>query len=70
MAVINNFPDDIKALQEKANLSQMAIASKLGMQQHGITQAIHGKIIPKRYADIVEVLGYDIKVVYVKREEI
>ena len=68
--VINDFSRDIKTLQEKEGMTQTELAKKLGMQQNGISQAIKGKIIPKRYADVVETLGYDIKVVYVKRDNL
>ena len=70
MAVINDFSNDIKTLQEKEGLTQSDIAKKLGMQQNGISQAIHGKVIPQRFADIVEALGYDIKVVYVRNDQV
>ena len=67
MALINDFTKDIKALQDESGMTQSDIAKKLGMQQNGISQAIHGKVIPQRFLDIIEALGYDIKVVYVKK---
>lgn len=67
--VINNFENDFKKLQGMSGKSQRAIAAEMGVSQPNVARIAKGKIIPQKFAEVCEVLGYDVKVVYVKREE-
>ena len=67
--VINDFKGDYFKLSELEKMSQADVAKVLGAKQNSISQALTRQIVNKMYTDIVEALGYDIKVTYVKREE-
>lgn len=68
MAVINDFKSDYFKLSELAGMNQTDVANAIGVKQNSISQALTRQVINRMYADIVEALGYDIKVTYVKRE--
>lgn len=68
--VINDFSRDIKTLQEKEQMTQTELAKKLGVAQKNISVAISREQFNPTFTRILETLGYDIKVVYVKRDNI
>lgn len=65
--VINNFKEDFKKLQQASGATQTSIASKTGIAQPNVAKTFSGKIIPEKFAAVCEAMGYDVKVVYVKR---
>ena len=68
--VINDFSRDIKTLQEKEGMTQTELAKKLGVAQKNISVAISREQFNPTFTRILETLGYDIKVVYVKRDNL
>lgn len=69
MAVINDFQTDVKQLMKQENVFQSHLADKLGVSQQGISRAIARKQFNDTFVNIMEQLGYDIKVTYIKREK-
>ena len=69
MAVLNNFNNDLKQLLKVENLQQSDIAERTGMIQQMVSKSANGTQFKQSYIKVIEALGYDIKVTYVKREK-
>lgn len=65
--VINDFPEDFKKLKVMSKMTDTEIAEKLKMSRPNVSRVMKGGVIPKRFEEIYEAMGYDLKVVYVKR---
>lgn len=65
--VINNFEEEFKKLLQRSGKTQTEIARMTGMQRPNVGRTVKLMGLPQRYVDIMEALGYDLKVVYVKR---
>lgn len=67
--VKNNIEIDIKVMCIKAGTTQANIARDIGTTPSYVNRVIRQKetIINKTYVNIVEALGYDIELSYVKR---
>lgn len=69
MAVLNNFNNDLKQLLKIEDLQQSDIAERTGMIQQMVSKSANGTQFKQSYIKVIEALGYDIKVTYVKREK-
>lgn len=67
--VKNCFPADLLSLCKREKTTQSAIADELGLVRASINRRANGNVISKGYVEIVEMLGYDIEVNYIKRSE-
>lgn len=69
MAVLNDFHNDYKSLAKTESVFQKDLEAKTGISQKSISNAIMRPQFNKVFVAIIEALGYDIKVTYVKREK-
>lgn len=69
MAVLNNFNNDLKQLLKVEDLQQSDIVERTGMVQQMVSKSANGTQFKQSYIKVIEALGYDIKVTYVKREK-
>lgn len=69
MAVINDFNMDLHNLLKADGLTQTDIANKLGIAQQIVSRSANGSQFKDSFVKVIEALGYDIKVSYVKREK-
>lgn len=67
--VVNDFENDFKKLRGMSGKTQVELAAEMGVSQPNVARIAKGKIIPQKYVELCERMGYDIKVVYVKHEE-
>ena len=65
--VMNDFKSDLKGLTRASGMTHQNIADAIGAKQPQISAIFGGKIIPERFVKACEAMGYDVKVVYVKR---
>lgn len=67
----NNVEKDIKVLCAKEGTTQEGVAKAIGTTGQYVNRLIHKKtpIVNKTYITMAEALGYDIKLVYVKRDQ-
>lgn len=66
----NNVGFDLKTRFFEDGVTQTKIAEKIGVSLPYVNRIIHGKeqILNKTFVKILDELGYDIKLTYVKRE--
>lgn len=69
--VENNFEVDIKAKCIEADITQVKLGEKVGTTGQYVNRLIKkgNSIVNKSFEQMLEVLGYDIQLIYVKREE-
>lgn len=69
--VKSNIEIDIKVMCIKAGTTQANIAREIGTTPSYVNRVIRQKetIINKTFVNIVEALGYDVEISYVKRSE-
>lgn len=65
--VLNNFDEEFKKLLKMSGKSQTEIAKITGMQRPNVGRTAKLMALPQRYVEVMEAMGYDLKVTYVKR---
>lgn len=70
MAVINDFQADLKAIMKQQGFTQTDLAERLDTKQQDISKALSREQFNKNFIRIAETLGYDIKVVYVRNDQV
>lgn len=70
MAVLNDIEIDVKTLCVQNRTTQEQIAKAVGTTGQYVNRVIHkeGGLINRTFINIMEALGYDIKLTYVPRE--
>lgn len=70
MAVLNDIEIDVKTLCVQNRTTQEQIAKAVGTTGQYVNRVIHKKdgLINRTFINIMEALGYDIKLTYVPRE--
>lgn len=68
--VLNNFEKDIKIKCIERDLTQAELAEKIGKTGQYVNRIIkkNDGVMNKTFVEILDGLGYDIKVTYVKKE--
>lgn len=66
--VINDFWEDYQKLKGISGKTQVELAEQMETSQPNVGRVAKGKVIPDGFVKLCEAMGYDIKVVYVKRE--
>ena len=68
--VLNNFEKDIKIKRIERDLTQAELAEKIGKTGQYVNRIIkkNDGVMNKTFVEILDGLGYDIKVTYVKKE--
>lgn len=68
--VINNLEKDIKIKCIEADMTQAALANKIGKKSQYINHIVKNNdgVVNKTFVQMMEGLGYDVELVYVKRE--
>lgn len=69
MALINNIMHDIKVKCAEEDLLQKNLAEIAGIAPAYITQITKKPVVLPSYVNLMESIGYDIKMVYVKRKQ-
>lgn len=69
--IINNFEIDVKSKCLEAGITQIQLADKVGTSAPYVNRVIRNTngIVNKTFINMLEELGYDIKVTYVKRKK-
>ena len=69
--VRNNIELDVKVKCVEQGVTQQTIAEKIGTTGQYVNRIVKKKdgIMNKTFVEIMEALGYDIELTYVKREE-
>lgn len=67
----NNIEIDVKVKCLEAKVTQEQLAAKIGTTGQYVNRIIKKKdgLVNKTFVEIMEALGYDIELTYVKREE-
>ena len=67
--VKNNIELDVKVKCLESNMSQLNLAEKIGKTGQYVSRIIKRKngLVNKTFVEIMEALGYDIELTYVKR---
>ena len=68
--VRNNIELDVKVKCLESDMSQLNLAEKIGTTGQYVNRIIKKKdgLVNKTFVEIMEALGYDIELTYVKRE--
>lgn len=69
--VRNNIELDVKVKCLESHMGQLNLAEKIGTTGQYVNRIIKKKdgLVNKTFVEIMEALGYDIELTYVKREE-
>lgn len=65
--VINDFEKDYEALFDSTGMTRDEVAAAVGIFPTNIKRTVTARHFGNVYVKIIEALGYDIKVTYVKR---
>lgn len=66
--VLNDFRKDADHLFIDEGVTKTSIAEAMGVPKQSINAYMEYASINKKYVELIEALGYDIKVEYVKRD--
>ena len=66
--VKNDFKREIDHLLIDERITKREVSKRLGVFPQQISQIVSASIVSKRFVEMLDVLGYDIKVEYVKRD--
>ncbi|WP_026894584.1 hypothetical protein [Clostridiisalibacter paucivorans] len=69
--ILNNIEKDIKLKCVENDTTQMGLAEKIGKTSQYINRIVkkNDGVINKTFVEMMEGLGYDIELIYVKRED-
>lgn len=69
--VLNNIELDIKVKCLEENITQAQLGDKIGTSGQYVNRIIKKKdgIVNKTFVEMLEALGYDIKLVFIKKED-
>lgn len=69
--VLNNIELDIKVKCLEENITQAQLGDKIGTSGQYVNRIIKKKdgIVNKTFVQMLEALGYDIKLVFIKKED-
>lgn len=69
--VLNNIEKDIKIKCLENDTTQVGLAEKIGITGQYVNRIVKkkGGVLNKTFVQMMEGLGYDIELIYVKREE-
>ena len=69
--LINNVEIDVKVKCLEAKMTQEQLAAKIGTTGQYVNRVIKKKdaFLNKTFVEMMEALGYDIELTYIKREE-
>ena len=67
--VKNDFVIDLKAIMRKEGKNMEWLGEQIGISKAAVSLRINGQVMNKGYVELMETLGYDIEVRYVKRSE-
>lgn len=69
--VLNNVELDVKIKCVETNMTQQSIADTIGTTGQYVNRIVKKKdgLVNKTFVEIMEALGYDIEMTYVKREK-
>lgn len=71
MAVLNNIEKDVKMACIEANMTQQQVGEAIGSTGQYVNRIMKKKdgIVNRTFVDMMDALGCDIKLTYVKKEE-
>ena len=69
--ILNNIEKDIKIKCLESDITQQGLADKIGATGQYVNRIVKKKegVVNKTFVQMLEGLGYDIELTYVKREE-
>lgn len=67
--VINDFKNDIQRIMKMEEITQSELATKLNTTQQSISKAMTRRQMNDLFVSMLDAMGYDVKITYVKREE-
>lgn len=69
--LLNNIELDVKTKCIEESKTQLSVSEELGITPSYISRIVNGKenIVNKTFLAMMESLGYDVRLVYEKREE-
>ena len=66
--VRNDFSIDLKRLMKQEKMTQVKIGEKIGISGQAVSVRALNGVMAKGFVEVIDALGYDIEVRYVKRE--
>jgi len=66
--VKNCFPADLVGICKRDKKTQQQIGEELGISRASVNMRVKGNVVSKGFVEIMEALGYDVEIHYVKRE--
>ena len=65
--LINDITLDTKSLLDRECLTQQSVADSMGLLKASICRTINSGRICDGWINIIEAIGYDVKITYIKR---
>lgn len=66
--VKNDFNIDLKRLMKQEKMTQAKIGEKIGISGAAVSVRSLNGVMAKGFVEVIDALGYDIEVRYIKRE--
>ena len=67
--VRNNFSADIKELCELENISKAEAGRRSEIAKSDVNKIGRYEVFPKRFVKLIESIGYDVEVIYHRRDD-
>lgn len=68
MALINDPAKDFELLLYQSGLKLKEIAAAVGRDPSNVRATVRSHVMNSRYIEAVDTLGYDIEIIYIKKE--
>lgn len=69
MALINDPAKDFELLLYQSGLKLKEIAAAVGRDPSNVRATVRSHVMNSRYIEAVDTLGYDIEIIYIKKEK-
>lgn len=66
--LLNDTTKDFKMLCIQNDVTQKSVAEKAGISVNYLSQIIAREHVDRKFVDLLEALGYDVRIEYVKRQ--
>lgn len=67
--LINNVSTDLREVIRRSENKPASLARELGITRQRMNDILHSKVINDSFIKVMEVCGYDVKIVFVPRED-
>lgn len=68
MALLNNLIQDFDLMLHESGMKLKEVATAVGRDPSNLRATVRSQVINSRYIEAVDTMGYDIKIIHIKKE--